>query len=147
MHGGAGLQEVVVPVIEIRQKYGKSTESTRVNKVGVNVLGQQHRITTNRHVFTLLQTEAISERVLACSVNVSLVNQGGKAISSVALVRLDSEVANLDQRQSKVPLNLLAQAVDKNDQHYLVLSDADTDVELQRIPVRIDLAIENDFDF
>lgn len=147
VHGGASLQEAVVPVIEIRQKYGKSTESTRVNKVGVNVLGQQHRITTNRHMFTLLQTEAISERVLACSVNVSLVNQVGKAVSSVASVRLDSEVANLDQRQSKVPLNLLAQAVDKNDQHYLVLSDADTDVELQRIPVRIDLAIENDFDF
>jgi len=147
VHGGASLQEVVVPIIEIRQKYGKSAETTRVNKVGVNVLGQQHRITTNRHVFTLLQTEAISERVLACSVNVSLVNQSGQAVSSVALVRLDAEAANLDQRQFKVPLNLLAQAVAKNDQHYLILTDADTGGELQRMPVRIDLAIENDFDF
>lgn len=147
VHGGASLQEVVVPVIEIRQKYKKSAESTRVSKVSVNVLGQQHRITTNRHIFTLLQTEAISERVLACSVNVGLANQTGEPVSSVALVRLDSTDPDMNQRQFKVPLSLLAQAVKKSDQHYLILSDAETEAELQRIPVRIDLAIENDFDF
>ena len=43
--------------------------------------------------------------------------------------------------------SLLAQAVTKSDHHYLTISDTDTAVELQRIPVRIDLAIENDFDF
>lgn len=147
VHGGATLQEVVVPVIEIRQKYGKSAESTRVSKVSVNVLGHQHRVTTNRHVFTLLQTEAVSERVLACSVNVALVNQDGEPVSSVALVRMDSDETDMNQRQTKVPLSLLAQAVHKGDQHYLTLSDAETELELQRIPVRIDLAIENDFDF
>lgn len=147
VHGGASLQEVVVPVIEIRQKYGKSVEATRVSKVSVNVLGQQHRVTTNRHVFTLLQTEAVSERVLACSVNVALVNGDGEAVSSVALVRMDGEDPDMNQRQMKVPLSLLAQAVQKGDDHYLILSDAETEVELQRIPVRIDLAIENDFDF
>ena len=147
VHGGASLQEIVVPVIEIRQKYGKSVEKTRVGKVSVNVLGQQHRITTNRHVFTLLQTEAVSERVLACSVNVALVNQDGEPVSSMALVRMDSDKSDMNQRQTKVPLSLLAQAVHKGDQHYLILSDAETEVELQRIPVRIDLAIENDFDF
>lgn len=147
VHGGASLQEVVVPVIEIRQKYGKSVESTRVSKVSVNVLGQQHRITTNRHVFTLLQTEAVSERVLPCSVNAMLISQRGEPVSSVALVRLDSDNPDMNQRQFKVALSLLAQAVRKADQHYLILSDAETDVELQRIPARIDLAIENDFDF
>lgn len=147
VHGGACLQEIVVPLIEIRQKYGKSAEATRVSKVSVNVLGQQHRITTNRHVFTLLQTEAVSERVLACSVNVALINQEGDSVSSIALVRMENDNQDLGHRQTKVPLSLLAQAINKHDQHYLILSDAETEVELQRIPVRIDLAIENDFDF
>ena len=147
VHGGASLQEVAVPLIEIRQKYGKSAAKTKVRKVGVNVLGQQHRITTNRHVFTLLQTEPVTERVLPCSVTVAIVNQNNEPVSSTALVRLESDSDDMNQWQNKVPLSLLGHASAKNDHHYLVLCDETTDVELQRIPVRIDLAIENDFDF
>lgn len=147
VHGGASLQEVVVPLIQIRQKYGKSAERTKVTRVGANVLGQQHRITTNRHVFTLLQTEAVSERVRPCTVSMVMENQDGQAVSSLAQVRLDSENPDLGQRQHKVPLSLLAQALKVGDDHYLVISDGELDIEIQRIPVRIDLAIENDFDF
>jgi len=147
VHGGAALQEVVVPIIEIRQKYGKSADSTRVKKVGVNVLGQQHRITTNYHVFTLLQTEPVSEKVLPMAITMELVNQSGDSVSSRAAINLDSDNSDLGQRQSKVSLSLLSQAVQARNEHFLVISDAETEVELQRIPVRIDLAIENDFDF
>jgi len=147
VHGGAALQEVAVPIIEIRQKYGKSAESTRVSKVGVNVLGQQHRITTNYHVFTLLQTEPVSEKVLATTITIELVNQHGDSVSSRELLNLDSDAAELGERQSKVSLSLAAQAVKPGNDHFLVLSDAESEIELQRIPVRIDLAIENDFDF
>lgn len=147
VHGGAALQEVAVPVLEIRQKYGKSAESTRVTKVGVNVLGQQHRITTNFHVFTLLQTEPVSEKVLAATISIELLNQHGESVSSRELLNLDSEKEELGERQSKVSLSLAAQAVKASNDHFLVISDAESEIELQRIPVRIDLAIENDFDF
>lgn len=147
VHGGAALQEVAVPIVEIRQKYGKSAEATRVTKVGVNVLGQQHRITTNFHVFTLLQTEPVSEKVLATSISIELMNQHGQSVSSRELLNLDSDAAELGERQSKVSLSLASQAVKAGNDHFLVLSDAETEIELQRIPVRIDLAIENDFDF
>lgn len=147
VHGGATLQEVVVPIIEIRQKYGKSADSTRVTKVGVNVLGQQHRITTNFHTFTLLQTEPVSEKVLAMAINIELINQLGDGVSSREVLNLDGDHPDLGQRQSKVSLSLLAQAVHARNDHFLVISDAETEVELQRIPVRIDLAIANDFDF
>lgn len=147
VHGGAALQEVAVPVIEIRQKYGKSAESVRVSKVGVNVLGQQHRVTTNFHVFTLLQTEPVSEKVLATTITIELLNQHGESVSSRETLNLDSDAPELGERQSKVSLSLAAQAVKAGNDHFLVLSDAETEIELQRIPVRIDLAIENDFDF
>lgn len=147
VHGGAALQEVAVPVVQIRQKYKKSAESTRVSKVGVNVLGQQHRITTNFHVFSLLQTEPVSEKVLARTITIELTNQHGDSVSSREVLNLDSDASELGERQSKVSLSLASQAVKAGNDHFLVLSDAETEIELQRIPVRIDLAIENDFDF
>lgn len=147
VHGGAALQEVVVPIIRVKQRYKGFADKTRVRKVGVNVLGQQHRITTSFHSFTLLQTDAVSEKVRPASINVELVNQHDESVSSKISVTLDSENANLELRKSKVSLNLLAVAVKKQNEHFLVISDAETDVELQRTPVRIDLAIQNDFDF
>lgn len=147
VHGGASLQEVVVPVINIRMSRSKRAQRTKVTKASASVLGNQHRITTNQHVFTLLQTEPVGDRVLPCTLVVGLFNQHGEAVSSTAQIRLDSEDADLSHRQTKLPLTLLPQAVQPGNQHYLILTDADTDVEYQRIEVRIDLAIENDFDF
>lgn len=147
VHGGATLQEVVVPLLEVRQKYKKSAEAVRVSKVGVNVLGNQHRITTNIHAFTLLQTEPVSEKVLAASISMELINQLGESVSSRELVNLDSAAADLGDRQKRVSISIASKAVKPSNEHFLVLTDTETDIELQRIPVRIDLAIENDFDF
>ena len=147
VHGGATLQEVVVPLLEVKQKYKKSAETVRVSKVGVNVLGNQHRITTNIHAFTLLQTEPVSEKVLAASISMELINQLGESVSSRELVNLDSDAKDLGDRQKRISISIASKAVKPSNEHFLVLTDTETDIELQRIPVRIDLAIENDFDF
>lgn len=147
VHGGASLQEIVVPVINVRQTRGKRAERTSVRKTCASVLGHQHRITTAQHVFTLVQTEAVSERVLPCTIDVGLYDKDGEAVSTTSSVRLESERPELGERQHKVSLSLLAQAVRSGREYYLIVTDADTGVEYHRIEVRIDLAIENDFDF
>ena len=50
VHGGAMLQEIVVPVITIKHKKDKSARGdTKIKSVTVHVLGTSHKITTNRH--------------------------------------------------------------------------------------------------
>ncbi len=52
-----------VPVITVRQVKGKGKADTKTKEVGVQVLGVNHRITTPKYRFQLLQTEPVSDRV------------------------------------------------------------------------------------
>ena len=70
------LQEIVVPVITVRELEGKSAEKTKVKHVPVHVLGSSHKITTNRHRFQLIQTEAVSERVKSLTVQIGIYEGG-----------------------------------------------------------------------
>ena len=58
IHGGAMLQEIVVPVITVRHKKDKAVrEETKTKQVTVHVLGMNHKITTSGHRFELIQME------------------------------------------------------------------------------------------
>lgn len=147
VHGGATLQEVVVPVLTVQHVRGQKAKDTTVRKAQVTVLGSNFTITTNRYVFPLLQTEPISERVLPAVLRAGLFNDAGEAVSAVELVTLDSDSSNMDQRQRKVVLTLLNRPFTGSERYFFQLLDAETDVEQFRIEVRIKLAISNDFDF
>ena len=136
-----------MPVITVRQQRGAKAKATEIRKAGVTVLGSNFRVTTNRYAFTLLQAEAVSERVKPVAIRVGLYGPGNKPISNIEHLTLDSEAEDLGQRQRTVSLNLTAGPFNRSDTHHLVISDADTTVELMRTEVKIDLAFTNDFDF
>ena len=48
VHGGAMPQEVIVPLIRVRQLKGKTADKTKTSTVGVSVLGSNFKVTTNR---------------------------------------------------------------------------------------------------
>ena len=72
VHGGAMLQEIVVPLITVRHIKGKSVEETKTKRVMVQVLGINHRITTSKHRFELIQMEAVSDRVKPITLKVAI---------------------------------------------------------------------------
>ena len=59
VHGGAMPQEVVVPLVTVTQLRGKEKEGSRSEKVSVQVLGTNHKITTPKYRFEIIQTEAV----------------------------------------------------------------------------------------
>lgn len=143
-HGGAMLQEIVVPVIKIKEARGKELEKTAITKVGVSLLGSSKKIVTNLHRFEFIQTEAVSERVKLRILNISI-RDGENIVSNEETVAFDSSSASMDERKKSVKLMLKANQYDNKKEYYLVLRDADSEVEYGRIPVYIDLAFINDF--
>ena len=144
VHGGAMLQEIVVPVMFVQEAQGKSKEESKVKKVEVHVLGSNHKITTNRHRFELLQMEAISDRVKPVTLKVA-VYDGDEPVTNIETVTFDSTSGTMDDRKKWVSLVLLTREYDKTTEYRLVLRDAETQVERQAIPVKIDRAFTNDF--
>ncbi|MDO8264470.1 MAG: BREX-1 system phosphatase PglZ type A [Gallionella sp.] len=144
VHGSAMPQEVVVPVITVRES---EADHAKTKFVSVSLLGAVNKVVTNTQRFEFIQTDAVSERVLARSVVVSLRDSADqdKAISNVQSITFDSTSHLLDERKRSVLLTVLAGAHDPHKRYDLVMRDAVTKVEVLRLPIKVDLAFGNDF--
>ena len=147
IHGGAMLQEVVVPVITVRLAKNKDERAaTKAKHVGFSVLGQRHKITTGTHNFTLVQTDAVSDRIKPLTVKAAIYD-GEAPVSSVETVSFTSASESLDDRKQTLKLTLKTQEFDKNKQYKLRFRDASTDFDVESYDVTIDRVISDDFDF
>jgi len=144
IHGGAMLQEIVVPVVIVKHIKGKSVKETKTKTVTVRVLGGTHKITTNRHRFELIQMEAVGDRVKPITLKVA-VYEGDEPVTNTETVIFDSISDKMDERRKWVNLVLQDREYNKKTSYRLVLRDAETGIEEQSVPVVIDRAFYDDF--
>lgn len=144
-HGGAMLQEIVVPVITVKHlKDKKSREKTKTMPVTVHILGTSHKITTPRHRFELIQMESVSDRVKPITLKVA-VYEGDEPVTNIETATFDSSSGNIDERKKWVALTLEDRTYDKRTPYRLILRDAETGIEQESVEVVIDRAFSNDF--
>ena len=144
VHGGAMPQEIVVPVLTVRQIKGKGVDSSRPKPLTVQVLGSNHRITIGRHRFQLIQMEPVSERVKPVTLKVA-VYEGETVVTNVESVTFESASGNMDERKKWVTLVLVERPYNKKTPYRLVLRDAETGIEMQSVEVIIDRTFSDDF--
>lgn len=143
-HGGAMPQEVVVPIVTVRELEGDAAEGTRTRPVAVHILGSRPRITTNRHRFQFIQTEAVTERNRPATLQIA-VYDGDTLVTNVETITFDSASNDMNERTKSVSLVLKSQSYDKKKSYALVLRNAADNIEQQRTEVIIDLAFNNEF--
>ena len=139
-HGGASLQELLIPVIISRQE--------RVNTktpVGVMVLDRNLSIQASRLRFRLLQTDAVSMEKKARTIKVALYHND-TAVTPVIEYVLNNTDALLDNRKVLVDLTL-NQNVDAKVLQLRVYDAADDLNPLIKENVTNNTLIGNDFDF
>ena len=142
-HGGAMLQEIVLPVVTVTEMQGKHLEQSEVRQVGVSLLGSIKKLVTNRPIYKFIQTEPVSDRMKPVTLKISL-RDGNDLISNEETITFDSISTSLDDRQKTVKLALKNDSYDNKKEYHLVLRNLD-DTEHDRIPVIIDIAFANDF--
>ncbi|NVZ09782.1 BREX-1 system phosphatase PglZ type A [Allochromatium humboldtianum] len=145
VHGGAMPQEIVVPVIRVQHvKDTSKAVKTRVRSVGVSVLGNNFKVTTNRHRFQLIQTEPVGERVKPVTLRIGIY-AGEEPVTNVETLTFDSRSPDMNQWKKTVSLTLEGRRFDRRQLYQLILREAETGVEEARFDVTIDLAFSNDF--
>lgn len=139
-HGGASLEEMIIPVLVSEQERDDTKEP-----VGVMVLDQKLNITASRLRFKLLQTEAVSmekkERVVTCALY-----NGEDVVTAVKSFSLDKTASSLNDRQVQVDLTL-NKNVDSKVLELRVYDVNDSLNPLIKKNVINNTLIENDFDF
>lgn len=144
VHGSAMPQEVVVPVMTVGVS---EADYAKTKSVGISLLGSVNKVVTNTQRFEFIQTDAVSERVLSRTVTVSLRDSkaGDKPISDVQTITFDSTSHLLDERKRSILLTVLAGSHDPSKRYDLVMRDAASNIEVLRLPIKVDLAFGNDF--
>jgi uncharacterized protein (TIGR02687 family) len=95
VHGGATLQEVVIPVISINKK-----RQSDVGKVEVDLIGGGGKtITTGQLAVVLYQTEPVTEKRQARKLRAGLYSLAGEAISDIHDLTFDFASDNSRERE------------------------------------------------
>lgn len=147
VHGGAMLQEICVPLLEVQELRGKKQALHEKTKVNIVPLYQPIKLVNAIDKVRFLQTDAVDERHKPRTLRFVVVDSTGQSVSALEKLTFDATSGSLEQRQQDVRLKLTGTDFDRKVQYQLLLQDDEDGIELARYPVTIDLAIQNDFGF
>ncbi|MEG1254466.1 BREX-1 system phosphatase PglZ type A [Clostridium sp.] len=147
VHGGAMLQEIVVPVIKF--KNDRSTSSVNdIRKVKISLTSITRKITNIITYLEFFQDEKIQDKVISTRIKCYFEDEEGNRISNENIIIGDSRSENPVERTYRKKFVLKTMAYDKTKQCFLVMQDEeDTNGDYDRIPFNIDISMVDNFEF
>jgi uncharacterized protein (TIGR02687 family) len=148
VHGGAMLQEIVVPVIKFKNDRSKSSKND-VRKVEVKLTSISRKITNMITYLDFFQTDKVEDKKKPLRLKIYFTDAEGNRISNENIIIADSMSSNPEERTFKEKFVFKNMTYDKASKFYLLLEDEEESVEnvYDKIPFTIDIAISNDFGF
>jgi len=148
VHGGATLQEVVIPVISINKK-----RQSDVGKVDVELIGGGGKtITTGQLAVVLYQTEPVTDKRQPRRLRAGLYTLAGEAISDVHELSFDMTSGNPREREVAVRFMLSRKADAFNNQQIELRLEEPVDttshyMRYQAVRYTIRRSFTSEFDF
>jgi len=96
VHGGASLQEVMIPVMKVGYRSGR-----QVQQVEIDIIKKSDRISSNLLPVSFIQTEAVSDKVLPRKIKAALYTEEGTKLSDEFVYNFDFESSAQRNREEK----------------------------------------------
>ncbi|WKB36657.1 hypothetical protein QS257_06540 [Terrilactibacillus sp. S3-3] len=140
VHGGAMLQEIVVPVITFKSERSKSSENA-VRQVNVKMTSPVRKITNLITYLEFFQTERVEEKRRPLVLALYFTDEQGERLTNEAHIIADSTSAKPMERIYREKFVFKNKKYDKRAIYYLVLEEEqDLTVTIyERIPFTIDV--------
>ena len=108
VHGGASLQEIIIPIIKVTKKREDTT-----SQVDIDIIKTTDKITTNILPVSFIQSDLVSEKVLPRTIRTGIYAEGGELLSDQFNYNFDIEQGSERQREVKHRFQLMAKASGK----------------------------------
>ena len=116
VHGGATLQEIVVPVVKINKRRQSDTFA-----VEVEIIGSSNQLITSSQISVrFYQVTAVTEKTQARTLRAGIYAQSGKLISDSHELAFDFKAENPREREIPVRFLLIRQADEFNGQEVIL---------------------------
>ncbi|MBN1165939.1 MAG: BREX-1 system phosphatase PglZ type A [Methanospirillaceae archaeon] len=149
VHGGLSLQEIAIPVLLYNHTKSLSELDRKgigYGKVGITIIGQTRKITSNPFRITLFQTENVTDKRGPLRCKIALYDNSGERVSDEKTIIADKNEDNPDQRMIEITLTM--NSTIKNGIYIIRAIDEDEKATFQdvlEIPVQVDILIIDDF--
>ncbi len=111
VHGGASLQEIVVPVLEINKARKKDLE-----QVEIDIISGSSNITSNTFTVSFYQKQPVADKMQPRQIKAGFYTDAGKAISNVVTLLFSSSDADAMAREKRQTFIFTAEASKYNGQ-------------------------------
>ncbi|HHW39002.1 MAG TPA: BREX-1 system phosphatase PglZ type A [Bacillales bacterium] len=148
VHGGAMLQEIVIPVIKFKNDRGKSGKND-ISKVEVKLTSIFRKITSMITYLDFFQTVKVEDKKKPIRLKIYFIDEEGNRLSNENIIIADCKSSKPEERTFKEKFVFKNMTYNKSKKYYLILEDEEESVEnvYDKIPFTIDIAISNDFGF
>ncbi|QNU65898.1 BREX-1 system phosphatase PglZ type A [Ruminiclostridium herbifermentans] len=145
VHGGASLQEIMIPVIRFKSDRS-SSDKLKVKKVSVSLTSLTRKITSMITYLEFFQNEVVEEKWVPVRLKAYFADEEGNRISNENIIIADSRSKEFADRTFKEKFTLKSGKYDKTKPYYLILADEEEKIneEVQKIKFNIDLIFNND---
>lgn len=143
VHGGCSIQEMLVPVIDIKTEKSR-TETT---KARIGVITQIRTYTNKIVTLEFLQTEPVTNVVKEATYKVFFIDSKNEVISNENYIIADRVDTDGSHRIFKQRFIFKDKTFNKSEKYYLVAVDDENGMEIMRNEVVIDIAFSGNFGF
>ena len=154
VHGGASLQEMVVPVIQYRflragyKAYTEHKDKYDTKPVTIALLSSNRKVSNMIFNFNFYQKEAAIENYVPCTYKLFLVDDNGNTISDTQKIVADRTSKSAKEREFRCTFNLKQQKYDSHATYYLMIQDEGGLQIPVKEEIQIDIAVSfDDFNF
>jgi len=105
VHGGASMQEVIIPLIKITKKRKDTT-----SQVDIDIIKSTDKITTNILAISFIQSDLVSDTVLSRTIRAAIYAEDGVLLSNHFKYIFDIEEGSERQREIKHRFQLSSKA-------------------------------------
>lgn len=143
VHGGSSPQEMIIPVIDVKVEKGRM-ETTNAEITLVTVL---RKVTNLLTYLDFMQSEAVSDIVKETQYRIVFETADGMVVSNEHIHVADSREGDDNKRIFRLKFELQNRQYDRSKPYFLVAYDLQTNREVIRHSVVMDLAFADDFGF
>lgn len=143
VHGGSSLQELIIPVIDVKtNKYHTETKTVSIGLVSI-----VHKITNLMTNLDFIQIDSVTDINKETTYKLFFVSDDNEKISNDNIYIADKKDKDANKRIFRLKFTFKNKQYDKNRKYYLVAYDEKSALEVIRHEVKMDLAFVDDFGF
>lgn len=142
VHGGASLQEIIVPLLKVEAKKGAKNQQY----VELELMSNK-KINNHNFMLTFFQKENVGTGIIPLDASIYFVDSDDNKISNTVQINANINSPNAIDREFREHFALKDDIqYDKNNEYYLIIKNLNTGFA-EKIQFVIDIAFQDGFDF